>query len=270
MAKKKYAKADEIPEGMKNEYFEKEGEWHLKLDDDDAAETKRKLDEFRETNRTLKKEHGDLLAAHGQLRSVLGDDFDAKSYQSYQEKVRALKAEEERELMKTGNWEELVKRRTAASISQKDEELKIKDKAYRTLEQERDNLRGSLGKHLIERSAQVEIGNQGLKIVPGGLEDVLHRANRDWKIDDKGESVPQNREGKLMYDEHGNPIKWDGYVKRLLTEAPHLFERASGGDSEGNTVPRVQNGKLKIKSNDRKAIGANMAKLASGEAELID
>jgi hypothetical protein len=226
----KYAKKDEIPENLQSFYVEKDGAFVLDAEAGDAGEGK--VREFRDRNIHLTQENERTKAELANLKKQF-EGLDAEQIKKAKELIEKSADEEEKELVRKGDIDGLVKRRTAGVVSQVREETKAAQAAREAAEKRAAAYAAELGRVKIERELALALDAQKISVRKQAMPDVLGRANSNWRINETGAATAQTQDGKQMFGENGEPITMHEYAKQLVKTAPHLFEAAQGGGAEG-------------------------------------
>jgi len=208
----KYKSKDEVPADHLGLYVERDGAFVL---DAEGAVDKSKVDEFRSNNLALKKQLDDLAAKYE------GIDPDA---------VKMLLADkaklEEQKLIKDGEVEKLVEKRTKGILGDMEKRL-------HAAEQSASSLSAQLLEKEIERNVVEAATKLGLR--PSAIPDIKARARQTFKSSG-GAIAAVDADGKTpLYGRDGvTPLTFDEWVTRQVVEAPHLFESNAGGGAVGN------------------------------------
>lgn len=237
--------------------------------DFEGADDLGRLGEFRNNNIELRKQQEALAA---QLKSFEGIDPEAvKSLREQQDKA---KAEEEKELIRKGKFDELVARRTAAARADLDSQIK----ATRTTLEEREKtitaLQGRLSVLVVDSDVAKAIEAVGLKPRAGALDDIHRRARDVWKVDDSGNmvAVDPSKGGKSpLYsaEKAGEPITMKEYVAKVLAvQAAHLFEGSSGGGAAGGARGGGGAAGQMIEGGNALDFGRNLEGIAKGTVRV--
>lgn len=217
----------------------------------------RKLGEFRQTNRGLYKENktlkDKLTAFDGIEPDRLKKGLDALS---------KIEDEEDRKLIETGDVEKLVERRTKAMKGDYDTKLGAKDKALTEAQTTAARLKKELSALKNHNAVLDYIGEAGFKIKSGARKDVLGRIDRDWRIDDNGESKAGTDE-EPIFGSDGDPITITEWTKEhLLGKASHLFEGGGGGGAEGSGNQKPTSKKLDVDAMSPREFGKHLEEIA--------
>ena len=208
----KYKSKDEVPAEHAALYVERDGAFVL---DAEGAVDKARVDEFRSNNLALKKQLDDLAAKYE------GIDPDA---------VKTLLAEkaklEEEKLIKDGEVEMLVEKRTKGIVSDMEKRL-------HRAEQQASALSAQLLEKEIDRNVVEAATKLGLRA--SAIPDIKARARNIFKIVG-GAVAAVEADGKTpVYGQDGaTPLTFDEWVARQVVEAPHLFESSVGGGAVGH------------------------------------
>ena len=219
----KYAAKEQVPAEHAAFYVERDGAFVL---DAEGAVDKSKVDEFRGNNVALKKQLDELAKRYE------GIDPDA---------VKTLLAEkarlEDEKLVKDGEVEKLVEKRTKAILADMEKRLQ-------TAEQASSSLSGQLLEKEIDRNIVESATKLGLRA--SAIPDIKARARGVFKISG-GAVAAVDADGKSpVYGKDGvTPLTFDEWVSRQVVEAPHLFESSAGGGAVGNGSGGVGGGSAK-------------------------
>jgi len=235
-----------------------ENGWALELDDQDF---KTKLDEFRTNNRQLfndKKQLEESLAAF--------KDIDPEKYKEATEALAVINQMEEGRLIKEGKLDEVLKRRTEAMQAEFERQLAAKDSAISEAQGIKEQYQTQLAQVKVQQAALESLGKIG-HVRSTAQQDVLNRANFLWTVDDSGNLVAREN-GEAVFGKDGNALGMDEWAKDLLDGAPHLFEAAGGGGSDGNRNKDKSGNPKAVSKDDLKAFGAHLDDIASGKVNV--
>jgi hypothetical protein len=208
----RYKLKDEVPAEHAALYVERDGAFVL---DAEGVVDKTRVDEFRTNNLALKKQLDDLAAKYE------GIDPDA---------VKTLLAEkaklEDQKLLKGGEVEKLVEKRTKGIVSDMEKRLQ-------SAEQQASVLSAQLLEKEIDRNVVEAATKLGLRA--SAIPDIKARARNIFKI--VGAAVAAvEADGKtpVCGQDGATPLTFDEWVARQVVEAPHLFESSAGGGAVGH------------------------------------
>lgn len=210
--KPKFIYTDEaaIPPALKEFYTESGGQWTLNVEGAVSAD---KLREFRENNITLTQERDALKKTWEGL-----DPEEVK-------RLVGIKADLESEkLFKKGDIDSLIANRTQAM---KD----AHDKALKEATEQINAARNELTALKIDGAVLAEATKLGLR--PGATDDLIARARRTFSLDDKGNLVAKDANGKPLYGTTSDPLTAAEWAAQLASTATHLFLPNAGGGAPG-------------------------------------
>lgn len=195
---------DETLKGL----YEKVGDkWVMNIE---GAAPKQQLDEFRENNLDLKKK----LEAYGDMTPEQAAELKQK-----ESDWKAGNAKTKEEI------ERQVEERTAAMKTAHEKELEAERK-------EKERLKGDLESHVIDGEL-IKAGTElGLRSTAHA--DLTYRGRQQFKLDEHGKPVATDKDGKILYNQAGDPLSPKDYVSKLTKEAPHLFDPNSGSGAGGS------------------------------------
>lgn len=194
--------------------YKKEGdEYRL---DVEGMVPKATLDEFRETNISLKKENDGLKDKLKQF-----DGVDLAKWKELQATEQKLK---DGELIKAGKIDELITSRLDPIKKEFQSKLDAAQK-------EKEQLASQLETLQIDDQLTKLATTKGLR--PTAIEDMLARGRRVFRIKD-GKVVALDKDGAQLLTKSGDPLNMQAWVDSLATEAPHLFQSSTGGGAQNN------------------------------------
>lgn len=168
-------------------------------------------------------------------------------------------------MIKQGNIDEVVKRRTARLLDEKNAELKARGEAYDTLKVDHTKLTERFASVQAGTSMNTLISAAGLRVRAGAQDDLASRIKQDWTVDSDGALVARRKD---MIGDGGATMEPGEYVSReLLERRSFFFEPAKGGGAEGNSDQRT-GGKKTISSGDPMNFGRNLEDIASGKTQV--
>ncbi len=254
---------DALPAGLKDAYIKGEGEDEFVLEGVDEKEYGSKLNEFRTNNKALMKDKEELEHLKEKFKDI--DPVKVKEYEGQLAKINAM---EEGELLKAGKIDEVIATRTKRMREDYESQINAKDKLLKTTTEEKEAFKSKLGVTLIDAEVQRVI-NDVAKPREKAVPDILGRAKTLWSVDEKGNIVARNADGKQAFGSDGEPLTLKEWSQGLLKEAPHLFESAAGGGAGGGTAGNGGGNGKQIDGNDPLAIGRNLKDVASGKITAV-
>ena len=208
----RYKSKDEVPAEHAALYVERDGVFVL---DAEGAVDKSRVDEFRTNNVALKNHLEEL----------------AKKYEGIDpESVKTLLAEkaklEEQKLIKDGEVEKLVEKRTKAVLADMEKRLQ-------GAEQQASTLSGQLLEKEIDRNVVEAATKLGLRA--SAIPDIKARARSIFKIVGGAVAAVASDGRTPVFGQDGaTPLTFDEWVTRQAVEAPHLFESSAGCGAVGH------------------------------------
>lgn len=257
------AQLEDVSEELREHYVPAEGEGGGFVLDSDESEYKKKLDEFRNNNRKLHREQDRLRKEAEKTKGI-----DPERYQEAVDALEKLESMEDSELLKEGNIDAVVAKRTEAMKKENDKQMNARQKLLDVAMKERDKMKSRLGSLLIDSEVTRAISKIG-KPRQGALDDILGRAHKTWQIDEEGDVVPQSEGGETVYGTDGEPLTMEGWSADLLTNASHLFEGGGGGGGTGSKKPAKPGSKKTVQASDAMAFGKALEGVADGSVEVI-
>lgn len=257
---------EQVDEPFRQLYVKNDdGSYDLDLgEDDEKAQLRAKVDEFRTNNRKLFKQVEDLNARV----SALGD-LDPDEIKDLLKSKKQLEEQKEKELLDAGQVEEVIAKRTEAMRRDYEKQVSNLKSELETATISHKRLTEQLSVHVIDgrlQSAVQEVGRPR----PGAMTDILSRGRTVWKIDEHGNPVPKDPEGDIIRGKKGDPLSPKEWAEKLLEEAPFLFEPSGGGgggqNNKGSDTP--EGNRRLITANDPMEFGRNAEAIAKGEVNV--
>jgi hypothetical protein len=200
------AKLDEVPETVRSMY-KQEGTVYVL--DVEGVVPKERIDEFRNNNIQLQQ----------QLEKLKHIDPT-----KYAELIALDTQVKEGELIKAGKLEEVVNLRVG-EMKRTYETEKV------TLSTQLSTANSQLALLLIDNTVKNAAIKNG--VVDTALDDLVLRARSTYTLD-KGQPVPKNEKGEVIYGKDGTtPMSIDDWMTGLKKTAPHLFRGSSGSGANG-------------------------------------
>lgn len=215
---KKVKSLDEVAEKYRGLYAETDdGGFVLEVEVEDP-----RLKEFRETNIALKKQNEELLKR-----------FEGIDPEKHRKLVDSLDQEEEKKLLKAGDVEALISRRTESVKRSMNAELaKIAEERDR-LAKSLEGASGRLSRFVLEDAIRGSVSKVA-KIRPGAEEDLMLRARGVFRVDAAtGQMIP-DAAGEMVYGPDGEPLTVEAWAKSIVPKAEHLFVPPQGADAKGS------------------------------------
>lgn len=211
---------DGVEENVKGLYRKgQDGKFYLDTEED--ANTKKRLDEFRENNIKLMKDKEEL---EKKLK-----DVDPVKYKEMLAKIQAI---EDKQMIEAGKLDELVNQKTERMRIEYDNHIKELTAAIELKDKEILSGHTRLSEVLIDSEltkALTKIGG----VRAGAMEDLIARGRRMWALID-GKPVPKEGD-RIIYGKDGKEmLTFDEWAKIQTETAPYFFESSSGSGSHGS------------------------------------
>ena len=261
-APRKIKKLEDVPENLRDLYVKHGDEFVLDTDDGDEAAIRARLDEFRDNNRSLKRQVEELTGKLDGLK-----DIDVETHRRAMAALAAVTDAEEAELLKKGDLKGVVERRVTGMRTDFDRQLKAKSDAIGAMEGQIRQLTDTLHVHQVQTTVLGAINKVG-KPRQGALDDLNLRARSTWTIDSKTGNLVAKRGDQVIYGKKGEPITPDEWAQDLLVSAPHLFEGSQGGGAGGGSRGEGGGSLTKKIPNDPVVIGQHLDGIAKGTVEV--
>ncbi len=209
---------DGVPAEFHSLYAEKDGKFTLQVD---GAVPKARLDEFRNSNVTLKQQNEALAA-----------QFDGIDPEVARDLISRAQKEKDKKLIDAGKVDELVEQRVAAMRADN-------DKIMKALTAERDGAKTQLEGLLIDGALRDAAAKAGVR--PTAIDDVLLRGRQTFKVVDGKAAAFKGDE--QLFGKDSQPLNVAEWVGGLSEAAPHLFEPVASGAGSKGVVPGAGAGK---------------------------
>lgn len=219
MLKVTYDSESDIPEDVKHLYEKKGEKWVLQF------EGQGRLAEFRDNNRNLKKQLDETKQALEKFKGV--------DPEKYQEAVQKLRDLEDEKLIKAGQLDEVLEKRTERMRADFDNQLNAYKTRSEKAEKMAEALKGKISEMTIETEIAKAVGDTG-EVKKGALGVITLQAKQAWKVDDNGNMYATNSDGSKIYGENGDPLTIPEWTKSLKDSQPFLFEESTGSNSQGD------------------------------------
>lgn len=251
--KKKYAKADEIPQAHKDLYKQVGSEWLLDVDGDEgggddnlnAGDLARKLKDFRSNNTKLAEELKAERTARQQMEKrleILGknDDERVTTALALLDKVTGQADEE---LIKAGRFDEVVARRMKARETDWQKKIEAEAAKLKAAGESEAKARSIAAGMVLDQHVRKEIAAKKLRLRGTAEDDLMNRARRDWRANDTLDGVAAVAQD-AAYDNIG------AWLDKQVSDAPHLWEGGEGGGAGGGGGSGGGGGNRTVKRSD--------------------
>jgi hypothetical protein len=217
---------DQVPEELHTEAKKRDdGKYVLNL------VPKTKIDEFRERNITLAKEHETAAAQLAKLSKVVGDDPD-KFVTELQELRKTKQRVDDGTLSESGKIEEVLTERTKKMREAHEEELRRLATEGSTWKNQYETVTDQLKGVQIDNYIRSAIHDPKSGARAEAESHILLEARKVFKID--GEKIIPKNGDSTIYGQDGatpmSPVEW---MKTLQKTMPYLFKDSNGGGANG-------------------------------------
>lgn len=228
-------KLDDVPEGQRDLYEEREGKFYLTVED---AVPRGRLDEFRANNIKLLKEIDEIKKQYGGMT--------AEQLKELKESHDILMAEKEKqkedELVKDKNIEELKAEWTKKLV-------KERDKGFAERDQEITALKGQLRK--LQITNQLTQAAVSAKLNDWAVKDAVRLGEMEFDLDEKGNPVAYDLQGgtrTMRYGKDGEPLTIAEWLGEQVAARPGWLPASTGGGGQHQNGPGARGSSKKRRS----------------------
>ena len=255
MLRKTYAAQDEIPEALRDYYTDTGNGWQLQLDAEDGpAVDLTRYREMRDNNIKMKAQLEELMTEQQQIRD------------QYQTMLDKAQGEEEAALLKQGQFDEVLERRTQAIKSEYQRQLEDLHQQREQAENDRQAARQRFGSVYLGEQLAGAMERKKLRLRPTARADLLTRASSTFEPNDAMDALVAKND---MVNDRGEAISIEEWLDRTVTEAPHLFDGGDGGGARPGGGVGGNQIRMQDVQSDPVAFLQASEKVARGEAKWV-
>lgn len=252
MLRKTYNTQDEIPEQLRDYYTDTGNGWQVQFEaDDKPAVDLTRYKEMRDNNIKMKAQLDELMTEQQQIRD------------QYKTMLDKAQGEEEAALLKQGQFDEVLERRTQAIKSEYQRQFEDLNQQREQAEQDKQAARQRFGSVYLADQISGALERKKMRLRPTAREDLLMRASGMFQPNDTLDALV-TKNGSV--DGDGKDLTIDTWLDRTVTDAPHLFD---GGDGGGARPGGAGGNRIRMADvrNDPVAYVQAVEKVARGEAQ---
>lgn len=252
MIRKTYETQDEIPESLREHYTDTGNGWQMQIESDDKpAVDLTRYREMRDNNIKMKSQLENLMSEQQKIRD------------QYQGMIDKAQGEEEANLLKKGQFDEVLERRTQSIKSEYQKQFEDLNQQREQAEKDKQAARERFGSVYLADQLSSALERKKLRLRATARADLLTRASSSFEPNDTLDKLVAKDRG---VDGTGQDMTIDAWLDRTVTEAPHLFDGGDGGGARpggaGGAGIRLQDVK-----DDPVAFVAAVERVNSGEAK---
>ena len=252
MLRKTYATQADIPEGIRDHYTDTGNGWQLQLEADEGpAVDLARYREMRDNNIKMKAQLEELMNEQEQIRG------------QYQTMLDKAQGEEEAQLLKSGQFDEVLERRTQAIKTEYQRQLEDLHQQREAAEADKVAARQRFGSVYLGEQLATALERKKLRLRPTARADLLTRAGSTFEPNDTLDKLV----AKDAVDGLGQELTIDDWLDRTVTEAPHLFDGGDGGGARPGGGVGGNQIRMDEVRNDPVAFLQASEKVARGEAK---
>jgi len=255
MLRKTYATQADIPEAIRDHYTDTGNGWQLQLEADEGpAVDLARYREMRDNNIKMKAQLEELMNEQEQIRG------------QYQTMLDKAQGEEEAQLLKSGQFDEVLERRTQAIKSEYQRQLEDLHQQREAAEADKAAARQRFGSVYLGEQLATALERKKLRLRPTARADLLTRAGSTFEPNDTLDKLV----AKDAVDGLGQELTIDDWLDRTVTEAPHLFDGGDGGGARPGGAGGGGAIRMSEVINDPAAYLQAVEKINAGEAKWAE
>ena len=256
MLRKTYATQADIPEAIRDHYTDTGNGWQLQLETDDGpAVDLTRYREMRDNNIKMKAQLEELMTEQQQIRD------------QYQTMLDKAQGEEEAQLLKSGQFDEVLERRTQAIKSEYQRQLEELHQQREAAEADKAAARQRFGSVYLGEQLATALERKKLRLRPTARADLLTRAGTTFEPNEALDAlVAKNHD----VDGLGKELTIEDWLDRTVTEAPHLFDGGDGGGARPGGGVGGNQIRMDEVRNDPVAFLQASERVARGEAKWAE
>jgi len=255
MLRKTYATQDDIPEALREHYTDTGNGWQLQMETDDGpAVDLARYREMRDNNIKMKAQLEELMTEQQQIKD------------QYKTMVDKAQGEEEAQLLKSGQFDEVLERRTQALKSEYQRQLEELHQQREAAEADKAAARQRFGSVYLGEQLATALERKKLRLRPTARADLLTRAGSTFEPNDTLDKLV----AKDAVDGLGQELTIDDWLDRTVTEAPHLFDGGDGGGARPGGAGGGGAIRMSEVINDPAAYLQAVEKINAGEAKWAE
>lgn len=252
--KHSYDNKDEIPSEMQQFYVESNGKFVLDCDEivpmARVTELNGKINEFRNNNKAL----SDKLKEYEGKSVITKEEHDDLMRKAKELEEKGHKPEE---------IEKIVEARVEKMRKTSAAEVENHKKAKEIAESRTGKYRQQLQTQRVQSELAAVLSDIAVP-AKGAMPDIFSRAAGIWQFDDEDNLIAM-REGSELMGKDGSRLTMKEFASELVANAPHLFEKSSGGGGTGSKgTPPSRSSKV-IAASNRDAISHSIEDIAAGK-----
>jgi hypothetical protein len=255
MIRKTYQTQQDIPEAVRDYYTDTGNGWQLQLEtDDQPAVDLTRYREMRDNNIKMKAQLEELMTEQEQIRG------------QYKTMLDKAQGEEEAQLLKSGQFDEVLERRTQAIKTEYQRQLEDLHAQREQAENEKQQARQRFGSVYLGEQLATALERKKLRLRPTARADLLTRAGSTFQPNETLDKLV----AKDAVDGLGQELTIEDWLDRTVTEAPHLFDGGDGGGARPGGG--VAGGQIRLQDvkDDPAAYLAAVESVTRGEAKWAE
>lgn len=193
-----------------------------------------KLDEFRDTNITIRKQNDELMKFKETLTPIVGESVD-EFIRNYSTLTETKKKVDNKELVENSSFESALQKRTEEMNRNYKDQIEKLQTATQSSTSALAEVTQKYHSVLVDRHVTNAVMDPKNGALPEALADIVSHARSVFKVDDKGEIIPTDTEGNKLYGSDGSRLLTpDEWLGKLRQSKPYLFKASSGGGAQGS------------------------------------
>lgn len=193
-----------------------------------------KLDEFRETNITIRKQNDELMKFKETLTPIVGESVD-EFLRNYTSLTDTKKKVDNKELVENSSFESALQKRTEEMHRNYKDQIEKLQEATKNSSAGLADITQKYHSVLVDRHVTNAVMDPKNGALPEALSDIVAHARSVFKVDDKGDIIPTDSDGNKLYGSDGSRLLTpDEWLGKLRQSKPYLFKASNGGGAQGS------------------------------------